>query len=158
MHISSPSTTQHTPPQHQSITVNSGKARVSTQQLPSTGITSAKRSLPIKIEHNTEKPNQTKATFADIFYSQQAMSHAQRNLEARRPPRWSGRQLFRRGACCFDFVIACVIVVLRRCDVEVSAFVVCGFVLVMHGSASRSGKWGLKRIADADAELSFMEG
>lgn len=46
-----------------------------------------------------------KATPADN-QSSQAMPHAQRNLEARRPPRWSGRQLFRRGACCFDFVIA----------------------------------------------------
>lgn len=78
------------------------EASVSTQQLPTTGITSANNPL-------TSKSNPThttaKATPADI-YPQQAMPHAQRNLEARRPPRWSGRQLFRRGACCFDFVIA----------------------------------------------------
>ena len=47
---------------------------------------------------------------------------------------------------------------LRGYDVEVSAFVFRVFGLVMHISASRSGKWGLKGIADADAGLSFMEG
>lgn len=78
------------------------EASVSTQQLPSTGITSANTST--LSNNSASKPTQ-KTTLADI-HSQQAMPHAQRNLEARRPPRWSGRQLFRRGACCFDFVIA----------------------------------------------------
>jgi len=68
MRITSPSTTQHNPthPSPASVTVNTGKASVSTLQLPNTGITSAKRSLPIKIEHNTTQ-NHSKATFADIL-------------------------------------------------------------------------------------------
>ena len=54
----------------------------------------------------TEDNERQKETFMLTSTILQVVPHAQWNLEAGRPARWSGRQLFRGRACCFDVVSA----------------------------------------------------
>ena len=86
------------------------------------------------------------------------MPHAQRNLEARRPPGWPRRQLFRRGACCFDLVIACrverktkVSEESERGDVRLSLFECLSWKFV-----GLSGKMGLGRVWEFGWGFAFL--
>jgi hypothetical protein len=89
---------QHTPPQYNYHNQDRESLRLNTAA-PKYRYHYYESRTPIKLEMQSQKRHLL------TFHAQQALPHAQRNLEARRPPRWSGRQLFWRGACCLDVVI-----------------------------------------------------
>ena len=89
---------QHTPPQYNYHNQDRESLRLNTAA-PKYRYHYYESRTPIKLEMQPQKRHLL------TFHAQQALPHAQRNLEARRPPRWSGRQLVRSCAWGFDFVI-----------------------------------------------------